>query len=194
MAYARYATPAPVSTPGYRPPDLSFGMAPAPAPAPGPQLGFGTDIASFSQPASYPAPALPSPGVGAPAYPTVGGQTRPMGRPSTMGAPAAPAAPGGEGGWFSNTFRTENGGLNLENISALAETIGSFGSLWSGLQANKIAKQSLGFQKEAYNTNLANQISTFNTNLADRTAARAAQNGTSQAEQDAYIARNRMKG
>lgn len=94
--------------------------------------------------------------------------------------------------WFSKTFMNEGGGMNLDNIGAVLKGVGSLGSLWGGIQANKIAKDSLNFQKDSYNTNLNNQISTFNTALEDRAYARAAQNGTGNATAEGYIARHKL--
>lgn len=99
---------------------------------------------------------------------------------------------GGVGGFLKNTFMNEGGGLNLDNLAGLASGIGSLGAAWSGFQANRIARESLGFQKEAYNTNLSNQLQSYNTALSDKATAVAAQKGWSQKETDDYIAKNRM--
>lgn len=86
----------------------------------------------------------------------------------------------------------QDGTFNFSSLGALAETLGSFGQLYSGIQANKLAKESLAFQKDAYNTNLRNQRSSYNMALEDRATARYAQNGRSDSERDSYIAKHRI--
>lgn len=66
-------------------------------------------------------------------------------------------------------------------------TIQTLGSLWNSFQQNKMAKESMRFQKEAFATNLANQEQSYNTALEDRIGARYVAEGRSQADADAYI-------
>lgn len=133
-----------------------------------------------------------------------GGMPAPIG--STIGAPAVPApsmslvppvtpgatpvAPGTttaptEQGWFGRNM--DNG-----NIGDIAGMIGGFGQIWSGIQANNIAKETLSFQKSAFDTNLANQIQSYNTELGDRIKARYAQEGRPRGDAREYIQKNRL--
>ena len=70
--------------------------------------------------------------------------------------------------------------------------IQTLGSLWNSFQQNKMAKESMAFQKEAFATNLANQEQSYNTALEDRINARYVTEGKSQAEADSYIEKNRL--
>lgn len=91
---------------------------------------------------------------------------------------------------FKGSMLTENG-LNFENIGSMAETLGSLGTLWSGIQSNRIARDSLNFQKGAYKTNLANQTQSYNTQVQDKGAARAAQFGDA-TYADSYYDKNKI--
>ena len=97
----------------------------------------------------------------------------------------------GAGGWFGSTFKNKDGGLNLDALSSVGTTLASFGQLYAAFQSNKIAKDSLSFQKESYQTNLSNQLSSYNMALEDRANARAVQSGTP-GSAEAYINKHRL--
>lgn len=128
--------------------------------------------------------------------PTMSTQGTSGGTPDILGAfnttSALANTDGGGGGWLKNTFMNEGGGLNMDAIGGLAETIGAFGSLWSGIQSNKIAKKSLKFQEKAFNTNLTNQLQSYNTALSDRANARYQRAGSPE-DAAGYIERNKLK-
>jgi len=84
------------------------------------------------------------------------------------------------------------GGLNFDNIGALMKGLGSIGSLYGAFQQHKLAKDSLNFQKNAYNTNLKNETQTYNTSLEDRIRARYNTEGKSAASADQYIDENKL--
>ena len=113
----------------------------------------------------------------------------PMTKPAEIGQAAQAAAVGADA--QKGNFWGKDG-FNLGSVGDIASIIGGFGTLWSGIQANKLAKDAFNFQKEAFQTNLANQISSYNTSLEDRIRARYSQNNRSQAEADAYIADHRL--
>lgn len=82
------------------------------------------------------------------------------------------------------------GGWN--GLNSLAGIVGSLGNLYGAYQANNLAKDQFNFQKQAYQTNLSNQIKTYNTALEDRIRSRtAAENGT-QSQADDYLKKNRL--
>lgn len=103
--------------------------------------------------------------------------------PTPAGSQAAVTAPvtGTSPGFF------QEGGMAQVGLGAIQ----TLGSLWNSFQKQKLAKQSLAFQKDAYNTNMANQKQTYNTALEDRIRARYATEGRSQ-EADAKIAANSL--
>ena len=84
-------------------------------------------------------------------------------------------------------------GFNVGDVGTIADVISGFGSIWSGIQANKLAKEEMALQKQAYQTNLASSISSYNLALEDRMRARYTQTDRSQAEASAYIDANRLK-
>lgn len=87
------------------------------------------------------------------------------------------------------------GGLNwnMDTTKAVLGGVGMLGQIWSAYQANKIARDSLDFQKKAYKENVANQRSSYNTALEDRAYARYAQMGRPNDAAD-YIAKHRLGG
>lgn len=97
---------------------------------------------------------------------------------------------------------TGNGGANAPSTPGFfAEggigqfalgTIQTLGYLWNSFQQNKVAKQSMAFQRDAFNQNMANQKQTYNTALEDRINARYVTEGKSQAEAQSYIDKNKL--
>lgn len=166
-------------------------------PLPGAQpLSFG-GMSAYGQASQQSAPAWSLPVMSN--TPTTAGQafTGSSGTVPTAGiTPNIPnTAPTGDmsfGSRLKNTFTTKDGGFDLGAVGNLAQTIGAFGTLWSGVQSNKIAKDTLAFQKDAYNTNLSNQISSYNLALEDRIKARYAQNGRSTEDADGYINQHKL--
>lgn len=158
---------------------------------------YGTAFSQYGQTTS--SPGFPAP---APAAPLSFGSAVPAPSPAPMASPVMAFAENesqGVGpdavdtrGFWGSTLLNENGGLNLANVGSLLKGIGALGSVWGGIQANKIAKDTLAFQKDAYNTNLANSISSYNMSLEDRAYARARQAGDSTRSADRYIARHRL--
>jgi hypothetical protein len=70
--------------------------------------------------------------------------------------------------------------------------LATLGSLWQGFQANKLAKKAFNFQKDFANTNLRNQTQEYNTGMEDRIASRAAMQGMSADQANAYLSKNRL--
>lgn len=111
------------------------------------------------------------------------GLTAPSITTPVVNAPTVPGTTGGSGGAAPQTpgFFSQYGPAQF----ALG-AIKTLGSLWNSFQQNKIAKESMAFQKEAFATNLANQEQSYNTALEDRINARYVTEGKSQADADAY--------
>jgi len=83
-------------------------------------------------------------------------------------------------------------GFNLPTANMALSGLGVLGNLWGGFQANSIAKDQLRFTKDVTNTNLNNQIKSYNTSLEDRARSRAAVEGQSTADMQAYLDKNRL--
>ena len=109
---------------------------------------------------------------------TTPGMTAPLVPGATAPGSAAPKAPG-----FFSEFGPAQFALGA---------IKTLGSLWNSFQQNKLAKEAMKFQKEAFATNLANQEQSYNTALEDRINARYVTEGKSQAEADAYVQEHRL--
>lgn len=106
-----------------------------------------------------------------------------FGNNTSFGMPSQMAGGGGNSfqvGWNMPTFQLGLQGLN------------TIGNIWGAWQANKLAKDQLNFTKNFANRNLENQTAAYNTALEDRARARAAVEGQTSAEAQAYIDRNRL--
>lgn len=115
------------------------------------------------------------------------GLTAPVATAPGMTAPQVPSVAGGAATSQTPGFFAQ-GGIGQFALGAIQ----TLGSLWNSFQQNKMAKESMKFQKEAFTTNLANQEQSYNTALEDRINARYVTEGKSQAEADAYIQKNSL--
>lgn len=157
-----------------------------------PGLGYSGALGSFGGQPS--APGLPTIStMSAPAVPKISTPELPSFAPGTPNGNAVTDAldAAGAGEKMPGFFGKD--GFNLGSVSDIASILGGFGQLWSGFQANKLAKDALGFQKEAYRTNLENQTSSYNLALEDRIRSRYAQQGGTRAQADAYINDHRLE-
>lgn len=144
--------------------DFSMGMSPPMAPlstsAPSVQSATAAAVAS--------APALPS-GASMPADLGKAAPTAPMINPVT-------------GELLNPTFFQKGGGFSVA-LGALQ----TLGNLWNSFQQIKIAKDTLKFQKEAYQTNLANTTKDYNTRLESDANYSYQVSGKTQDEADQYV-------
>jgi len=62
----------------------------------------------------------------------------------------------------------------MQGLGTVLQGLGTLGQVWMGLQANKIARKQLDFQKDAYKTNLKNQTHSYNSQVQDRANSMAA--------------------
>lgn len=81
------------------------------------------------------------------------------------------------------------GGSKLNGALNGLQTIGQ---LWGAYQTNKMARKQLSFAKDAFETNVGNQIKTYNTSLSDRAHAREGLSGNSPEQVRAYIESNKL--
>lgn len=83
-------------------------------------------------------------------------------------------------------------GDNSQGLGSLLQGIGALSSIFSTNKQIGLAQDNLNFQKQAYETNLGNQISTYNTNLEDRIRGRYASGDQSEAQVQDYLNKNRL--
>lgn len=83
-------------------------------------------------------------------------------------------------------------GMNLGTAQLGLGGLAAIGSIFNGLQANKLAKDQFKFTKDITNTNLNNQIQSYNTALSDRINSRTYTQGQDQSVADDYLAKNRL--
>lgn len=111
-------------------------------------------------------------------------------------APAAePVNPSTPNVSFWDSFKRPDdmgGGYDFGAIASLTESLGDLANIYSSFRANRIARDTLDFQRDSFQKNFANQVSTFNMNLEDRAHNRARQAGQTTAEAEAYINKHRL--
>ncbi len=113
-------------------------------------------------------------------------ETMPPARPSYHGGAGGYNQIGGEGDISASPL------TGWEKFSNIVDGVGGIGKIILGFQAQKLAKQSFNFQKDSYEKNMANQLSSYNMALEDRAHARARQSGQSEASAADYINRHRL--
>lgn len=78
---------------------------------------------------------------------------------------------------FNNAAQTTTGSMsNFSKGVAGLQTFGSLMGAWNGYQQNKLAKQQLAFQKDAFNKQYSAQRNLTNSQLEDRQRNRVYQN------------------
>lgn len=114
-------------------------------------------------------------------------------QPLNAGLPSIGGAQGSTG-WFG----IDGLGKNLDTLKMGVGVLGSVANIWSGLQQNKLAKQSFNYQKGLADTNLANSIRSFNLQLDDKLRSRQVVEGSSDAQREAaraqWAARDERRG
>ena len=121
--------------------------------------------------------------------------------PITGGTPAASGLGSTFASWLpsEDTMRTLFGGTDpntgFQSAGIVAPTLQGLGSLfsaWNGMQSLGLARDQLQFQKDAYNTNLANSIQSYNTQLEDRIRGRTSNYAGKEEDVQTYLANNRL--
>jgi hypothetical protein len=118
----------------------------------------------------------------------IGFNVRPTMAPSGSPRPVARGAAGAGG--MGSGFLSNIGGL--EGLGSIAQGLQSLGQLYGAVKGMGLAKDQLNFQKQAYNTNLANTSKAYNTALEDRVRARSFAEGRPDSYSASYLAQNRM--
>lgn len=91
----------------------------------------------------------------------------------------------GNGAGTGLGFNIGTGQLALGGLSALT-------NIWGANKQMKLAEDQFDFTKKIATTNLNNQVKAYNTALEDRIRSRAAMEGSSSAEAEAYLNKNRL--
>ena len=91
----------------------------------------------------------------------------------------------GNGAGTGLGFNIGTGQLALGGLSALT-------NIWGANKQMKLAEDQFDFTKKIATTNLNNQVKSYNTALEDRIRSRAAMEGSSSAEAEAYLNKNRL--
>lgn len=80
----------------------------------------------------------------------------------------------------------------IEGLGSILEGIASLGQIWAAIQGVNVAKDTLSFNKEAWETNLANQTQSYNTSLEDRIRSRSVTEGWEDGAVDDYLAQHSL--
>jgi len=82
--------------------------------------------------------------------------------------------------------------MNWDNAGNLMQGIGALGSVWAGIQQNKLAKEALNFKKKSYSENMDFQKQSYNTALEDRIKSRASFTGSGDGYVSSYLDKNKL--
>lgn len=109
-----------------------------------------------------------------------------------LGGGAGGGAGGSDFGLWGKLGLWDQSGLNWDTVQGIGQGVGALGNMWNAWQQNRLARDQFDFTKEAYNTNLDNQVQTYNTSLEDRTKARNSYLGRPASDTRAYMASHRL--
>jgi cell division septation protein DedD len=146
--------------------DLSFGTS---SPAPMAPLSSGAPSTQTATAAAVATNPVSPSGVASPAGAADAGGAAPMINPVT-------------GEVLNPTFFQKGGGFSVA-LGALQ----TLGNLWNSFQQIKVAKDTLAFQKDAYQTNLANTTKDYNTRLESDARVSGQMSGWTQQQTDTYV-------
>ena len=113
------------------------------------------------------------------------GSIDPVQLQSSLSALIGQKAPTLGGGGFLKGFGMDEAKLAMGGLQTI-------GQLWGAIQSAKMAKKTMAFEKEKFNTNLTNQIKSYNTQLMDRGRSRAVVEGQTPQQAQAYIDQNKL--
>lgn len=97
-----------------------------------------------------------------------------------------------DAGFQGNFFKGADGQWNTDNIQMLAGGLETLGKLYMAFQQAKIARETLGLQKEMFQENLRNQRMSYNNALEDRITSRHAFDRSSPDQTKSEIARKSL--
>jgi hypothetical protein len=83
-------------------------------------------------------------------------------------------------------------GPNIGTGQLALSGLGALGNLWTGMQAQDMAKKQFGLASTVANANLANQIRSYNNALEDRVRSRMVAENRNPDEAESYLATRRM--
>lgn len=83
-------------------------------------------------------------------------------------------------------------GMNIGTGQLALGGLSSLANLWGANKQMKLAEEQFDFTKKIASTNLNNQVKSYNTALDDRIRSRAAMEGSSSADAEAYLNKNRL--
>jgi len=82
--------------------------------------------------------------------------------------------------------------MDWDNLGNAAYAVGALGSVWAGIQQNKLAKETLAFKKKSYAEEVDFQKKSYNTELGDRARSRASFSGQGSDYVSAYMNKNQL--
>ncbi len=78
-------------------------------------------------------------------------------------------------------------------VGGIAQGVGALASAWNAHRGLGLARDQFRFQKEAYNTNLANSIQSYNTSLEDRIRGRTSDYEGKEQDVQSYLNRHSLR-
>lgn len=80
-----------------------------------------------------------------------------------------------------------------DKVNAGIGVLGTLGGLYNGWNSNKLMKDQLNFQKQAFNKQYQASVNQYNTQLEDRQRARVASNPNAYQSVSSYMDQNRVR-
>lgn len=108
-----------------------------------------------------------------------------------LGGVVDPSIANANMGWFQRGTKWLN--KNADGLSSLAQGLGALSGMYFGSRELGLAREQLGLQREAFNTNMRNSIQSYNTNLEDRIRGRTSNYEGKENDVRAYLDRHSLR-
>ena len=108
-----------------------------------------------------------------------------------LGSTVDPTIANANMNWFQRGMDWTN--KNAAGLGSLAQGLGALSGMYFGSRQLGLAREQLGFQKEAFNTNMRNSIQSYNTSLEDRIRGRSSDYEGKENDVRAYLDRHSLR-
>ena len=118
-------------------------------------------------------------------------------QPTSAASPFMPSLQANQFAWNQTNLPQNTGAESWWQtpglVGGIAQGIGALASAWNANRGLGLARDQFRFQKEAYNTNLANSIQSYNTSLEDRIRGRTSDYEGKEQDVQSYLNRHSLR-